>query len=199
MVQTSMTNSGPSTEYFQRLLTIAWENRVRVFFIPGDDRIEWDGLYLVDRDLGAGIAIRVGLEPAWRDWVLAHELGHHFGQLRGMLFSPFYAHTVDTKANERWSKSTRLDPDEEAANRWALNVLVDRDEWESAEQHAPCSLTTVTSRLGLPLAAAVTWERQERELISAQDVELRLSPEVRAILFGRAGFAPRPYGVVTAA
>ncbi len=177
-----MTNSGPPTEYFQRLMKIARENRVRVFFIPGDEKLNWDGLYLVDRELGAGIAIREGLEPAWRDWVLGHELGHHFGQLRGMLFSPFYAHTVDTNANDRWSMSRRLDPDEEAANNWALNTLVNRDEWETAEQHSPCRLTTVVSRLGLPLAVAVTWERQERERMVAEPLEVQLSPEARVLL-----------------
>jgi hypothetical protein len=177
-----MTNSGPATEYFQRLMKIARKNRVRVFFIPGDGSLQWDGLYLVDREFGAGIAIRMGLESGWRDWVLGHELGHHFGHMQGMLISPFYAHTVDVTARERWSKSTKLQPDEEAANRWALNALVDRDEWERAEQHSPCSLTAVTSRLGLPLAAAVAWERQEREFMGAEDIEVRLSPEVRAIL-----------------
>ncbi len=76
-----------------------------------------------------------------------------------MLFSPFYAHTVNTSSQEKWSKSTRLDRDEQAANAWALNALVNRDEWEMAEHHAPCDLKIVTSRLGLPLAAAVAWAR----------------------------------------
>jgi hypothetical protein len=177
-----MTNSGPPTEYFQRLMKIARENRVRVFFIPDDGNLTWDGLYLIDRALGAGIAIREGLAPDWRDWVLGHELGHHFGQLRGMLFSPFYAHTVDANANERWGSSKRLDPDEEAANNWALNALLARNEWETAEQHSPCRLSTVVSRLGLPLAVAVAWERQERELVLAEDLEVPLSSDLRAIL-----------------
>jgi hypothetical protein len=177
-----MRNSGPPTEYLQRLLRIARDSRVRVYFIEDDTSLDWDGLYLVDRELGSGIAIREGLEPDWRDWVLGHELGHHFGQLRGMLFSPFYAHTVDTAAKERWTGSSRLDPDEEAANRWAINALVSRDEWEGAEQYAPCHLRTVTSRLGLPLAAAIAWERQERECVIAHDVEVQLSAEARAVL-----------------
>lgn len=177
-----MRDSGPTTEYLQRLLKIARENRVCVHFIPGDRSLDWDGLYLVDRELGAGIAIRKGLEPGWRDWVLAHELGHHFGQLRGMLFSPFFAHTVNAASKERWSRSTRLDPDEEDANAWAIDALVNRNEWEEAEHHAPIDLRTVTSRLGLPHAAAVAWERQERKRISGQDVEVTLNSDARAVL-----------------
>jgi hypothetical protein len=177
-----MRNSGPPTEYLQRLLKIARENRVCVHFISGDASLDWDGLYLVDRELGAGIAIRQGLEAGWRDWVLAHELGHHFGQLRGMLFSPFFAHTVNAASKERWSRSTRLDTDEEDANGWAIDALVSRDEWEEAEQHAAIDLRIVTSRLGLPLAAAVAWERQERKRTTGQDVEVTLNCEARALL-----------------
>lgn len=43
-----MRNSGPPTEYLQRLLRIARENRVRVYFIEGVTSLDWDGLYLVD-------------------------------------------------------------------------------------------------------------------------------------------------------
>ena len=75
-----------------------------------------------------------------------------------------------------------LDPDEEDANAWAIDALVSRDEWEEAEQHAPIDLRTVTSRLGLPLAAAVAWERQERERVSGKDVEVTLDCDARAVL-----------------
>lgn len=114
--------------------------------------------------------------------MLGHELGHHFGQLHGMLFSPFYAHTVNATSQERWSKSTKLDPDEEEANAWAVDTLVSRDEWERAEQHAPCDLRTVTSHLGLPLAAAVAWERRDRKLTAAHNIEVHMPAAARALL-----------------
>jgi hypothetical protein len=41
-----MTNSGRSTEYLQRLLKIARDNRVRIYFIPGVASLDWDGLFV---------------------------------------------------------------------------------------------------------------------------------------------------------
>ena len=80
-----------SASHFNRLMELARQYRVKVHFLERRvaSEVDWDGLYLVTREFGAGIAIRDGLEPAWRDWVLGHELGHHFGQLNGTLFSPF--------------------------------------------------------------------------------------------------------------
>jgi hypothetical protein len=122
------------------------------------------------------------LEPTWRDWILAHELGHHFGKLNGRLFSPFYAHKVDAASRARWGQPKRLDPDEENANAWAIDTLVSREEWEVAECQSPCDLRAVTSRLGLPFAAAVAWERQERKRVKAAEVAVRLPIEARTIL-----------------
>jgi hypothetical protein len=120
-----MTNSDIHTDYFARLKRIAEQSRVKVKFMSGDafPGIDWDGLYLVTRELGAGIAIRTELDDDWRDWVFAHELGHHFGQLNGTLFSPFPAHKVDSSIRARWNKAKRLDPDEEYANEWAVKTL----------------------------------------------------------------------------
>ena len=178
-----MRSSRTATEYLHRLMRIARQNRVQVHFLSGDrfPDLNWDGLYLVDREMGAGIAIRDDLDSLWRDWVLAHELGHHFGKLNGMLFSPFYAYKVDAASRARWGQPKRLDPDEENANAWAVSNLVSREEWEAAECHSPCDLRVVTARLGLPFAAAVAWERQERER-EAAEVSVPLSHEARAIL-----------------
>jgi hypothetical protein len=177
-----MRNSNTATEYLHRLMGIARRNRVQVYFLPSVPGLDWDGLYLVDREMGAGIAVREDLDPAWRDWILAHELGHHFGKLNGRLFSPFYAHKVDAASRARWGQPKRLDPDEESANAWAVDTLVSRGEWEAAECHSPCDLRRVTSRLGLPFAAAVAWERQERKRVEACEVLVRLSLEARTIL-----------------
>jgi hypothetical protein len=177
-----MRNSTTATEYLHRLLGIARRSRVRVHFLPPFSNLDWDGLYLVDPEMGAGIAVRDDLDPAWRDWILAHELGHHFGKLNGLLFSPFYAHKVDAASKARWGQPKRLDPDEENANAWAIDTLVSRGEWEAAECHSPCDLRAVTSRLGLPFAAAVAWERQERKRLQTDEVSIRLSPEARTIL-----------------
>jgi hypothetical protein len=132
--------------------------------------------------MGAGIAVRDDLDPTWRDWILAHELGHHFGKLNGRLFSPFYAHKVDAASKARWGQPKRLDPDEENANAWAIDTLVSRAEWEAAEFQSPCDLRAVTARLGLPFAAAVAWERQERRRVQADEVSVRLSSEATTIL-----------------
>ena len=113
-----------SASHFNRLMEIARQYRVNVHFLERSvaSEVDWDGLYLVTREFGAGIAIRDGLEPAWRDWVLGHELGHHFGQLNGTLFSPFRAHKVDSSTKERWLGAKRLDPDEEYANQGSIRV-----------------------------------------------------------------------------
>jgi hypothetical protein len=177
-----MKTNSTRTEYLHRLLGIARRNRVRVYFLPRFPGLDWDGLYLVDQEMGAGIAIRDDLEPAWRDWILAHELGHHFAKLNGRLFSPFYAHKVDAASQVRWGQPKRLDPDEESANAWAIDALVTREEWEAAERRDPCDLRRVTARLGLPFAAAVAWGRQERSRSQAADVSIRLSSEARTIL-----------------
>ena len=179
-----MRSSRNATEYLHRLTRIARQNRVQVHFLPGNQfpGLDWDGLYLVDREMGAGIAIRDDLDSPWRDWVLAHELGHHFGKLDGTLFSPFYAYKVDAASQARWGQPKRLDPDEENANAWAINILVSREEWEAAECHSPCDLQVITARLGLPFAAAVAWERQERKRVQTAKVPVPLSPEARAIL-----------------
>jgi len=150
--------------YYERLMEIARRNRVQVHFLSGQlfPELDWDGLYLVAPGDGAGIAIRNDLEPCWRDWVLAHELGHHFGKLLGTLFSPFRAHTVNAASRKRWGEWRRLDPDEERANAWAVKTLISPSAWEAAERASPCDLRQVVARLGLPLPAAVAWERQQR-------------------------------------
>jgi hypothetical protein len=179
-----MTNSNTATEYLYRLMGIARRNRVQVHFLPRVPGLDWDGLYLVDQEMGAGIAVRDDLDPAWRDWILAHELGHHFGKLNGRLFSPFYAHKIDAASRARWGRPKRLDRDEENANAWAIDTLLSRGDWEAAERYSPCDLRAVTSRLGLPFAAAVAWERQERRRVHAAEVSIRLSSEARTILDG---------------
>lgn len=186
-----MTSSDSPTEYFVRLLQIAKQNRVKVKFLAEThaEGIDWDGLYLVTRELGAGIAIRRDLDPMWRDWVLAHELGHHFSQLNGTLFSPFRAHKTDSASRNRWDKAKRLDPDEESANAWAVKTLVTDEAWDKAERGRALDLREIVAQLCLPFPAGVAWERcQRRQLNSAPitipltgsrstEVELDTSPE----------------------
>jgi hypothetical protein len=148
-----------TTKHFNRLLTIAHANHVQVHILPRQE-LDWDGLYLFTPQLGAGIALREDLESSWRDWILGHELGHHFGKLPGKLFSPF--HSVDSRSRQRWGEWRRLDPAEERANKWAVDTLISAEEWEAAECSSPCDLRQTVARLGLPFPAAVAWERQQR-------------------------------------
>jgi hypothetical protein len=175
-------SSDYATEYLHRLLGIARRNRVQVHFVPATPGLDWDGLYIVDPEMGAGIAVRDNLDAAWRDWVLAHELGHHFAKLTGRLFSPFYAHKVDAASRARWGKPKRLDPDEENANAWAIDALVCREEWEASERLSPSDLPALISRLGLPFAAAIAWQRAERKRVQSTEVRVPLSAEAQLIL-----------------
>lgn len=178
-----MTNSKSPSDYFDQLMLIAKQNRVKVKFLPAYPGIDWDGLYLVTRELGAGIAIRSNLEPAWRDWVLAHELGHHFGQLNGTLFSPFRAHKVDSSNRARWNKGNRLDSDEENANEWAVKALVSDPAWDAAERLSPTDLGQIVGRLGLPLPAGIAWERwRRRHARPSTQITVSLTPEAKEIL-----------------
>ncbi len=101
-----MSTANRVSTYSDYLLRIARDNRVQVHFVPGQPfgQLDWDGLYLVTPQMGAAIAVRADLEPPWRDWILAHELGHHFGRLNGTLFSPFRAHSVDAASRKRWGE-----------------------------------------------------------------------------------------------
>lgn len=182
-----MTNSASSTEataYFDRLMGIAKQSRVKVKFLPGDrfPGIDWDGLYLVTRELGAGIAIRSDLDSSWRDWVLAHELGHHFGQLNGTLFSPFRAHKVDSSSRMRWSRATKPDRDEEYANEWAVKTLVTEPAWDAAERQSPTDLPQIVARLRLPLPAAIAWERWRRRAVQSDPITVALTSDGKSIL-----------------
>ena len=152
------------SQRLEMLMQIARQNRVQVHFLDAGSfpDLDWDGLYLVEKEMGAGIAIRDNLELDWMEWVLGHELGHHFSNLNGMLFSPFRAHKVDTETRKRWGKWRKLDPDEERADIWAANLLIKAEEWENAELKHPCSLSKLIQELRLPLPAAITWERQRR-------------------------------------
>ena len=167
-----------------RLMEIARPNRVGVHFLPADrfPGIDWDGLYLVTREFGAGIAIRSDMEPEWRDWVLGHELGHHFRLLNATLFSPFRAHKVDSLTRRRWSRAKRLDPDEDAADQWAVQVLVSESAWDTAERVSPIDLRQIVHHLHLPLPAAVAWERQRRRNFHSDRVKVSLSTDVKDIL-----------------
>jgi hypothetical protein len=177
-------HSERETRYYARLMSIARDSGVSVHYLdaaafPG---IDWDGLYLVTPDFGAGIALRGDLSPEWRDWVLAHELGHHFGHLNALLFSPFGAHVVDSIARARWAQSKRLDPDEEIANKWAVTTLVSDGDWDMAERIAPCDLHRVVNHLGLPLPAAIAWEREHRHNLHGETINVPLCQAANEIL-----------------
>lgn len=179
-----MTSSERPTEYLVRLLKIAKQNRVKVKILAEThaEGIDWDGLYLVTRELGAGIAIRRNLAPMWRDWVLAHELGHHFSQLNGTLFSPFRAHKTDSASRNRWDKARRLDPDEESANAWAVKTLVSDEAWDKAERGHALDLREIVAQLGLPFPAGVAWERCQRRQLNGAPITIALTEEVKDIL-----------------
>jgi hypothetical protein len=179
-----MTDSASPTDYFERLMRIAKQSRVKVKFLTSDlfPGLVWDGLYLVTRELGAGLALRSDLDPDWRDWVLAHELGHHFGQLNGILFSPFRAHMVDSSSRMRWSNAKRLDPDEENANAWAVKTLVTDPSWDAAERLSPTDLRQIVGRLRLPFPAAVAWERWHRRYVHSDSITVRLTSDAEQIL-----------------
>ncbi len=173
-----------SASHFNRLMEIARQYRVKVHFLERSvaSEVDWDGLYLVTHEFGAGIAIRDGLEPAWRDWVLGHELGHHFGQLNGTLFSPFRAHKVDSSTKERWLGAKRLDPDEEYANQWAVRTLVSEEAWDAAEHEGSTDLHQIVAGLRLPLPAGVAWERWRRRSFTSDSIVMRLSAGTQEIL-----------------
>lgn len=167
------------TDYFERMLEIARRSGVQVHFISNDPHrnLEWDGLYLCAPQMGAGIALRDDLAPEERDWVLAHELGHHFSQLSLRLFSPFCAHMVDTATRKRWRGGT-LHPDEERANNWAIKTLFERSHWADAEATNPCDLRAIVTRLKLPMSAALAWNRRERGKIrSGRAVAVRFGAD----------------------
>jgi hypothetical protein len=172
-------SSATSSSYLIRLMAIARESRVQVHFIAGQmfADLDWDGLYLVTPELGAGIAVRSDLDSAWRDWVLGHELGHHFGKLNGTLFSPFRAHLVDRRSRTRWGESRRLDRDEENANEWAAKTLISDHAWDEAEKHNPTNLAGIVERLGLPFPAGAAWERWHRDHAHGEPVDVRLGAE----------------------
>ncbi len=120
---------------------------------------EWQGLYIRTKELGAGICIRQGLPEAMEIWVISHELGHHFTTTQSQLFSPFeYGQLIN-----KWSN-----PEEQAANRYALNFLTDSNDWKEAEAKYPCSLNLITDYLELPLQAGVFWGREERKKATAE-------------------------------
>ena len=170
--------------HLDRLMDIARTNRVGVHFLPADRflGIDWDGLYLATREFGAGIAIRSDMEPEWRDWVLGHELGHHFTLLNATLFSPFRAHKIDSLTRRRWSGAKRLDPDEDAADQWAVQALVSESAWDTAERVNPMDLRQIVHHLHLPLPAGVAWERRRRRNLRSDRVKVSLPTDVKDIL-----------------
>ena len=174
------TPNRPRTKNFERLLEIARRSGVQVHFISAEPfgDLGWYGLYLASPQLGAGIALRDDLSSEDRDWILAHELGHHFSRLNLRLFSPFCAHMVDAATRQRWGELRSLHPDEERANNWAIKTLVDSQEWEDAERESPCDLPTVVKKLGLPVAAGVACGRRLRSLIkSEQTIAVKFTTE----------------------
>jgi len=158
-------NRRRAESHLRELLKIAEVNQVQVHFLPRWD-LEWGGLYVFDRELGAGIAIREDLPVESRAWVLAHELGHHFAKLNHLLFSPFDSEGSVLKASpelrSRPTTSSRLDSEENWADQWAARTLIDSREWIKAEDRTPLDLKSITAALGLPLVAGVAWELQRR-------------------------------------
>jgi Zn-dependent peptidase ImmA (M78 family) len=120
---------------------------------------EWQGLYIRSQELGAGICIREGLTESMEIWVISHELGHHRTTDQMQIFSPFeYGRSINKRSN----------PEEEAANRYALNFLTEPSDWAEAETKFPCSLKQITEYLELPLQAGVFWGREERKKVTAE-------------------------------
>ena len=164
----------PKSRYAERLLEIARRSKVQVHLLPvtSSDNLGWDGLYLDSPELGAGIALRDNLTSEEFDWVLAHELGHHFSRLNLRLFSPFCPHMASVQVKKIARKPNR---DEERANSWAARTLIDEREWIEAESNSPCDLQATIFPLRLPLAAAIAWNRHQRAMMkSSQTVLLKL-------------------------
>lgn len=161
----------PSRGYFQRLLEHADKRGIQLEFLPEaeslDHRIDWDGLYLYDDEYGAGIAINERLSNDWLIWVLGHEVGHDHHLKQGTLFSPFEGavrcHKTDPRSRKRWGQWKRLSLDEELANEWAAEFLIDRAGWAELERAYPCELDLILKELALPRPAAISWERLRRK------------------------------------
>ncbi len=183
--------TAPTASRFERLLGVARDNNVQVHSVdPGAaPGINWDGLYLVTPELGAGIAIRGDLPPEWRDWILAHELGHHFGKLNGGLFSPFQPYTM--AALVRSTSRKCRDPDEDFANEWAARDLISGEMWDNCERQTPCDLAAIVGGLDLPLPAGIAWERWQRRTLQGDAIQVKVTGELRAVLrctiFGNGG------------
>jgi hypothetical protein len=173
------------SNHFNRLVEMARRHRVQVHFLPAAafPDVRWFGLYIMTPHLGAGIAIRDDLTSELRDWIFAHEMGHHFSDLSMRLFSPFAAHSVDEGSIRRWVMNPKADPQEHHANEWAIKTLVTQEDWETAERQSPCDLHQVVARLGLPTPAAAAWERLQRsQVYSSQEITVTLSRQASLIL-----------------
>ena len=142
----------------------------------------WHGLYIRDEQWGPAIALNAQLDPEWKTWVLAHELGHHH-HTENLLIPPFLsygAHKVDEASKKRWGSWRRLDPEEEKANTWAAKFLIKPAEWARLEEISPCDIRAILRELGLPLPAAIAWERVQRATDKTRDRRgalVRLSEE----------------------
>ena len=167
-----MVNRVRSKEHVRALLRIARTNSICVHAVPPLS-LQWEGLYLFDKNVGAGIAVREDLSPERLAWVLAHELGHHFNGLNQFLLSPFEQDPAMLRAvgtpEQQPGLPRRNDPDEEWANQWAARTLIDPAEWCTRENESPLDLGAIAGSLGLPLDAALAWERGRRALKSASN------------------------------
>jgi hypothetical protein len=172
-------NEPRARAHLRRLLRIAAEAQVDVHFLASHG-LEWNGLYIFDREWGAGIAVNAALSLDWLVWAFAHELGHHFGGSYGHLFPPF---AEASKTGKRPCRSRVADSEEISANHWAAQTLIDSAEWARAEDLTPLSLSSISNALGLPLAAAIAWERARRARADARRaVRVPVDPRTAVIL-----------------
>lgn len=169
-------NDAKAEDHFQRLLGIARKARVQVYVQP-PRHVEWNGLYVYDRDLGPGIAINEALSPRHRAWVLAHELGHHFSRLNPWLFSPFGdQHLAAERAVPLTEPRRRkVDQDEERANEWAAKALITNQSWLASEEKHPVDLEALANDLAVPVIAVATWERMRRT-VAPKSAPVRIRP-----------------------
>jgi hypothetical protein len=182
-----MVNEVRAKKLWRMLLRTARENGVRVFLIPGAG-LQWKGLYVFFRTMGEAIAIREDLPLAERVWILAHELGHRFAGLNHLLFSPFeerpaaLVKAVGTSLQlER--ERRRRDPDEEWADQWAASAVIEPEDWDWAERGNPLDLFAMAGSLGLPVDAAIAWERRRRNAPhSARPVPVAMEANEIAVL-----------------
>lgn len=143
-------------ERLNHLLGLAQKESIRIIFSRKKIQKDWAGIYINSPILGSSITLRESMPLDQLVFTLAHELGHHFQDDRSQpeLFSPFRVPLPTQK---------RLDPAEQRADWYGLELITTPEEWQRAEEQFPCDLIHIARIMELPLDAAVAWSRRRRD------------------------------------